>query len=158
MATTHKMKTTFELKEGGMYFNDALEYIIGKKALYTIVNERTGNRFTFKTKEGKSNKNFLNIHVLTGPDNTSNYSILGYIGKHNWNFQTSQFSTISTDAQSFKVFQWVYNHLRNNTLPDYISVYHHGKCSRCGRNLTVPHSIEAGIGPECMKQRLMGRK
>jgi hypothetical protein len=29
--------------------------------------------------------------------------------------------------------------------------HHEGKCGRCGRLLTVPSSIESGIGPECSK-------
>jgi predicted metal-dependent hydrolase len=31
------------------------------------------------------------------------------------------------------------------------NVHHEGKCGRCGRLLTVPSSIESGIGPECSK-------
>lgn len=30
-------------------------------------------------------------------------------------------------------------------------VHHEGQCGRCGRKLTVPESIEHGIGPECAK-------
>jgi hypothetical protein len=29
------------------------------------------------------------------------------------------------------------------------NLQHAGKCGRCGRKLTVPQSIETGIGPEC---------
>ena len=28
--------------------------------------------------------------------------------------------------------------------------WHEGRCGRCGRKLTVPESIEAGYGPECI--------
>jgi hypothetical protein len=28
-------------------------------------------------------------------------------------------------------------------------VYHEGRCGRCNRKLTVPESIETGLGPEC---------
>jgi hypothetical protein len=31
-------------------------------------------------------------------------------------------------------------------------VHHEGRCGRCGRTLTVPESIESGIGPECAKK------
>jgi hypothetical protein len=27
-----------------------------------------------------------------------------------------------------------------------------GRCKRCGRLLTDPHSIERGVGPECVKK------
>lgn len=31
-------------------------------------------------------------------------------------------------------------------------VWHEGRCGRCGRKLTVPESIETGIGPDCAKR------
>lgn len=37
-------------------------------------------------------------------------------------------------------------------------VHHEGKCGRCGRELTVPESIESGIGPECAKALGVERK
>ncbi len=154
----HELSTKLRMQENNMWFNDALEYIIGEKAIYTVVNTRTGNRFTFKTKVGKNNKNFLNVYVLTGPNNTGNYSNMGYINKRTWEFDLSRFASMSREAQSFQVFQWVYNHLRSNTLPDFIKVYHYNRCCRCGRPLTVDTSIKIGIGPECMKLRAMGRR
>lgn len=30
-----------------------------------------------------------------------------------------------------------------------LQVWHEGRCGRCGRKLTVPSSIETGLGPEC---------
>lgn len=32
---------------------------------------------------------------------------------------------------------------------DRVEVWHEGSCGRCGRKLTVPSSIETGLGPEC---------
>lgn len=32
-----------------------------------------------------------------------------------------------------------------------VEIWHEGKCGRCGRQLTVPESIESGFGPECVK-------
>jgi hypothetical protein len=34
-------------------------------------------------------------------------------------------------------------------LSEHLAVRHEGKCGRCGRTLTVPESIDAGIGPDC---------
>jgi hypothetical protein len=34
-------------------------------------------------------------------------------------------------------------------LPKGLKVHHEGRCCRCGRKLTVPESIETGLGPEC---------
>lgn len=143
-----------------MWYNDALEYIIGQRAIYTLHNENSGNRFTYKTKQSKKNSNFLNIYVLTGPNNTRDYTLLGYINKSTWSFNPSKFSSISSDAQSFKVFEWVYNRLRSNSLPEYIKAIHYNTCCRCGKVLTRPHTIAAGIGDDCavMRQFSMARR
>jgi hypothetical protein len=29
-------------------------------------------------------------------------------------------------------------------------VHHENHCGRCGRTLTVPESVERGIGPDCL--------
>ena len=34
-------------------------------------------------------------------------------------------------------------------LPKTVEVWHEGICGRCGRKLTVPESVERGLGPEC---------
>jgi hypothetical protein len=34
-----------------------------------------------------------------------------------------------------------------------LEVWHEGRCGRCGRALTVPESVERGIGPECWELR-----
>ena len=60
-------------------------------------------------------------------------------------------SHITKDAQSVKVFDYVINKLKSQTLPEFIEVWHEGKCGKCGRTLTVPSSIATGIGPECIK-------
>ena len=50
-----------------------------------------------------------------------------------------------------KVFNYIVNKLQSNNLPDFIEIYHDGRCGKCGRQLTVPASIETGFGPECVK-------
>jgi hypothetical protein len=47
-------------------------------------------------------------------------------------------SKITTDAQSVRVFQYVINKLKLKNLPDFIEVWHEGKCGKYGRTLTVP--------------------
>ena len=39
-----------------------------------------------------------------------------------------------------------------NTLQDFVEIWHEGKCGKCGRPLTVPSSIENGLGPSCLKK------
>lgn len=49
-----------------------------------------------------------------------------------------------------KVFGWLLDKLMSQSLPEQVQVWHQGSCGRCGRDLTVPLSINRGIGPECI--------
>ena len=47
-------------------------------------------------------------------------------------------------------FAWLWRRITSNTaLPPKAEVWHEGSCGRCGRKLTVPESIENGLGPVC---------
>lgn len=126
---------------------DAKQFALAGNATFTVVNEETGNRFTFKVQASDDGKRHY-VKVLTGPDNWTNYTYLGTIfdGK---NYKHGKQSSISEKAQSAKVFAWFWSHLDN--LPENVKVHHEGKCGRCGRKLTVPESIVSGFGPECVK-------
>lgn len=123
---------------------DALKFIFAGNSTATFLNAETGNRFTYKVKKAKDSNLFF-VSVLTGPDQ---YSYLGTVS--NGIYKHGKKSNF-TNAQSEKVFSYVLNKLKTQSLPEQIEVWHEGKCGKCGRQLTVPSSIETGIGPECIK-------
>lgn len=125
-------------------------FILAGNAIFTIQNEKTGGRFTFKVATKKNDPTAPHwVRVLTGPDNTDHYTFMGTIfGMEN--YVHSRKSNLTLHAQSVKVFLWFWNALSRNELPDCIKVYHEGRCGRCGRRLTVPESIENGLGPVCL--------
>lgn len=125
--------------------NDALKFMFAGKSLVTFLNKKTGNRFTFKIKSVK-NSNLFFVSVLTGPDD---YSYIGTCVEGQ--YKHGKKSNINNDAQSVKVFDFMLNRLKTDNLPDFLEVWHEGHCGKCGRKLTVPSSIENGIGPECIK-------
>jgi hypothetical protein len=130
--------------------SDVKSFIFGGKALFTIQNQETNNRFTFRVKKLKDElKNIYFVNVLRGPDNTNDYSYIGAI--IDGSFKHTPKSQVNESAQSFKVFDWMIKKINNGGLPDKVKVYHHGRCCRCGRLLTVPESVINGIGPECIK-------
>jgi hypothetical protein len=123
-------------------------FIKAGKAIFTLVNEESGNRFTYKVKRC-DNKKIWFVSVLNGPDNYSNYMYLGTIFDKDFN-STSK-SKISKDSLSYKAFDWLNKMLNfDKELPENVKVLHEGRCGRCGRRLTVPESIESGFGPECI--------
>lgn len=127
---------------------DALSFILAGKAIVTFLNTQTDNRFTFEVKKAKKG-NIYFVSVLTSPDV---YQYIGTISDKS--FRYGKKSKISIESQSIKVFQFVFTKLNSNTLPLFIEVWHEGRCGRCGRQLTVPQSIEFGLGPECIKLTL----
>jgi len=122
-----------------------LNFIKAGKSLFTVVNEKTGNRFTYKVVRSKDNPIWF-VKVLNGSNNDSNYLYIGAIKENS--FGLTKNSKVKPDAKSFKVFDWIWHHA--TSLPENIKFYHEGRCGRCGRTLTVPESIESGFGPECI--------
>lgn len=130
---------------------EAIEkFIFGGKALFTVKNEKTQNRFTYKIKASKDGKVFF-ISTFFGCDNESskNYKFIGTIFDRT-KFVIGKKCKVNPEHLSIKGFDWFFRNLRAHTLPTDCGVYHSCKCGRCGRTLTVPESIESGFGPECI--------
>lgn len=131
----------------------ALDFIFAGNSLFTVLNTNTGNRFTFKVKAAKEEKDSTDtkethfVRVLTSPDI---YEFVGTTFERK--YKHSKKSRIGNEAQSVRVFSWIIAQLTGGTLPQFIEIWHEGRCGRCGRVLTVPSSIEVGIGPECAKR------
>ena len=125
----------------------ALDFIFGGNSIFTCRNTKTGNRFTFKVTKHKKEEVYF-VKVLTNPDV---YEFIGSVRKES-KYKHSRKSRISDEAQSTRVFDFLINRLRTNTLPEFVEIWHEGRCGRCGRSLTVPNSIETGFGPECVKK------
>lgn len=126
---------------------DALQFIFAGKSVFSVINPKTDNKFTFKVTKSKNDKFFF-VKLLLG-ETVDTFTYLGCIGENG--YRHGKKSTIASDAQSTKVFEYVFNKLRTNTLPNFIEIWHNGRCGRCGRTLTVDESIDMGIGPECIK-------
>ena len=119
-------------------------YILAGLATFTIRNPQTGTRFTYKVTKTADERPFYFVGCLSGPDNTVDYSYLGVLdhGK----FRLTAKSKAGLDAPSVQAFQWLTGHWEDAR----VEVWHEGRCGRCGKKLTVPESIESGIGPVCV--------
>ena len=136
---------------------DIKDFMFAGNARLTLVSKNTGARYTYRIRQPKNRPGatFAKrvphfVQVLTGPDNAENYKYIGTL------FDKAVFaygakSTIHRDAPSIRVFEWFWGRVTAQFLPSSLEVWHEGRCGRCGRALTVPESIERGIGPECVK-------
>jgi len=134
---------------------DAIRFITGGKALFTMQSEKTGAHFTFKVSQkdddGTASPFFVN--VLSGTDNTD-WQAFTFIGHIKADGQSCLIAGRKgkPDAASFKAFSWAWAHLNRGSIPEGLSIAHEGRCCRCNRVLTHPESISSGIGPECAKK------
>lgn len=117
-------------------------YILAGHATFTIRNPQTGTRFTYTVKKPDV-RPFYFVGLLSGPDNTADYEYLGVVD--HGVFRLTAKSHVSATAPSAQAFEWLSRHWED----DRVEVWHEGRCGRCGRRLTVPESIESGIGPVC---------
>lgn len=128
------------------------QFVFAGNATFTLLNTKTGNRFTYKVRQRENadgSKSPFFVSVMTGPDNQGGFSYAGCIFD-NSGYVHGRKSTMSNNAKSVKAIKWFLGMLDvERPLPSEIEFWHEGKCGKCGRKLTVPHSIETGIGPIC---------
>ncbi len=129
----------------------AIKFLLAGNAYATFVSGRTGARFTYHVEAPKTPgfKGWF-VSVLDGPDNTHDYAYLGCIFDDK-SFRHGRKSRIAPDAESVRAFAWVWASLQDGVLGG-VEVHHAGRCGRCGRMLTVPESVETGLGPECARK------
>jgi len=116
-------------------------FILAGNATFTIVSKKTGIRFTYRV---QSENSIHFVEVLTGP---GVYTYLGTISKAT-HYRHGVKSPIDASATSAQAFNWYWCH----RCSPMIEFFHAGSCGRCGRKLTVPESIESGLGPECARR------
>lgn len=139
------------------------EFILGGKADFTILQEGTD-----KTKE-QQYKYRITIPKDSEPSNTQvwyvsaeldetnsgveldgkNLKYQGYL-KRDLSFNIGARGIEDYNQKSINGLVWVLKH--SNNLPSVVNIYHHGKCSVCGRKLTDAKSLRCGVGPTCRKR------
>lgn len=130
---------------------DIQNFMFAGKAFLTLASRKTGDHLTYKITKAEDGRVFF-VSFLNGPDNTSHYAYMGIIRDCDKEFKHTVKSRAKEDAKVSKAFRWFLAQVvHNHKLPDELEVFHEGRCGRCGRKLTVPESIENGIGPECIK-------
>lgn len=138
----------------------ARAYVTGGRSYVTVKSVETGKRFTFLvTYPMKHNQidrdcDKLFVSVLSGPDNTSSYSHIGWIdcntSEYVHNHRKSQHPLTAECVTAFRYLWWVLS--TQKQIPTKFEIWTEGKCGCCGRKLTVPESVARGIGPICAQQ------
>jgi hypothetical protein len=140
------------------------QFFHGGKAIFTIEPSpefvaKHGDcqpRYTFKIVHRDGNDRYQPcemVLLLTGPDNTSDYTYMGILDDRANVVRITQKSCVGEQAWPKRILDRVLQRAAADQLEVIQEagwkLMHEGRCCRCGRLLTVPSSIEAGIGPEC---------
>jgi len=135
------------------------QFALAGNATLTLRSAVTGTRFTYKVRlaanqdeNTPTERRTWFVKLLCGSDNNSDYRYIGFIRGGRFVHGAGK-SFASVDAPSVIAFGWfvrtiVFGQKANEKL----EVWHEGCCGRCGRKLTVPESIETGMGPDCAEK------
>jgi hypothetical protein len=147
---------------GPSHLSDAViakGFILAGNATFTVRSQKTGTRYTYKVSRADCSRCQKKdcqcwkypryfVSLLTGPDNTGDYTYLGMLGEQH-HFKATRATGTQASGKPFLAFSYVWTYLARGVYPAQVEIWHEGKCGRCGRKLTVPESVERGIGPEC---------
>lgn len=125
---------------------EARSFMGAGNATVTLKSVVSGVHFTYRIRKSEDGQMQF-VSVLTGSDNESSYSYLGFVRRDVY-FHGRK-SKIGEQAPSAKAFAWAWRSLAQGTMPPSLEVWHEGRCGRCNRKLTHPTSIATGLGPEC---------
>lgn len=141
-----------------------VEFLFGGDCTFTVKSPR-GESYTFRIEhaEGKDKERdnpaagkwperwFAKL--LTGPDNTSNYTLFGWVDRKTGVVTLTRKTTYTKDSTPVRVLQFVaMNALLQRDMPGGIMVQAPTHCGRCGRLLTAPKERNPywpWLGPDC---------
>ena len=137
----------------------ARDFIGAGNATFTVANPQFA-RFTFRIAKvaQRDRQTIMEIPgqfvwfagTFTGPENTSDYRYMAMFDPETWKLRWTSGSKIAEDAPSARILKETLRRVfEGEGLPDGYDIWHAGRCMCCGRLLTVPASIAAGIGPIC---------
>ena len=137
---------------------DIKDFILGGKADFTIYQEASDHskerqfKYVVKANENKTCW-FVSTELIEGiPVPETLYTVSrncvyqGYL-KRDLSFNIGKKGMENYNKEAVNGSIWV---LKNhNKIPSIVHIYHHGKCSICGRKLTDAKSLRCGMGPKC---------
>ncbi len=95
------------------------------------------------------------VSLLTGPNNTRDYTYMGLLNPANGRVKLTAKSKVTDKSWSLRLLRralaCVWADQGEDITKHGFELMHEGRCGRCGRPLTRPESIEIGLGPVCIK-------
>ena len=145
------MASKIALKGHIKNFNDVKNFLFGGKAIFTLKSTVSDKHFTFEVKSaGEDKPDLFYVSLLNGSDNYSNYTYFGYIAKGKYGYSSK--SKLNKSAPGILGFEWFYNNFVKGGISEKVEFWSEGICSCCGKKLTVPSSLNVGLGDICRQK------
>lgn len=136
-------------------------FVLGGKAIFTVSNPHD-QHYTYMVKFKEGSNGFPDAYfvmLLTGPNNTSDYTYLGMLDERTGNLRLTKKSRMTDDSLPVKVFRWALSRVvwPEAQVPEGYGINGEGRCGRCGRPLTRPEGVNPdghrfGFGPVCWEK------
>lgn len=135
-------------------------FLFQGKALFTLHNVEKDTHITFRVQSLKRKRGqpedtrHFEVYVKALNDKYAGNRYIGRIDRKTKLFQPYKY--VEQDHVGILTIQWIirnWTNLEKFEQEDRLSIYHLGVCCKCGMTLTVPESIQNGIGPHCLKGR-----
>lgn len=125
-------------------------FVTAGKATFTISKLETGERFTYRIEKPENFRGEYFGSVMKGSDNENDYRYIGMVSARDLSLRFTKGSKFAADSKEARGLAFALAVVMGRkTLPAGYELRRSNKCGRCGRLLTVPSSIDAGIGPDC---------
>ena len=123
----------------GQVVKGVTQFMLGGNAEFTIFQEpNIQYKYNLKMNKDRTMAYVYMNKIYQGFIIKKDGEYVFYVGnKVNRNFNTKAINGLL----------WVLK--RGDNLPKQVKVFHHGRCSVCGRKLTDSESIRMGMGPTC---------
>ena len=140
-------------------------FVLAGRAVFTLeipqafrdAQEFCSPHYTFKVTHKEASAEFPEawfVNLLTGPDNTSDFTYVGQLLPHTGQISFTRKSKFHPNTLFCRLFNRAMANVWSGTTEKITAagfdLHHEGKYGRCGRALTVPESIKSGFGPECI--------
>lgn len=140
-------------------------FVLAGKAIFTLEIPQsfsdangTASHYTYRVTRKEATDRWPEAYfvgLLTGPDNTSDYTYLGMLDKETGSVRLTRASKYDEKSWPYRllcrILQRIWADETEKIEEAHFALHHEGYCCRCGKTLTVPLSCTMGIGPECMK-------
>lgn len=135
-------------------------FLFQGKAFFTMHNLEKNTNITLRVQTPKRKRGhpeetrYFEVYVKALNEKYAGNRYIGRIDRKERSFKSNGY--VEPDHVGVQTINWLirnWNHLEEYESSERVAIYHLGSCCKCGLPLTVPESIQNGIGPQCMKYR-----